>query len=265
MHPQGGSPQPPSVPALQLEHVWLSFDGATVLEDISLTLPEGEFLGLIGPNGGGKTVLLRVLTGLLPPDRGRVEIFGRRPEKARGLIGYVPQYPRFDSRFPIRVRDVVLMGRLGRRRFFRGWRAEDRDRATEALARMEIESLAGRQVGDLSGGQLQRVLIARALATRSRILVLDEPTASLDTRIGTGFYEKLQQLSREMTIILVSHDIAVLNRYVSVVACLNRRLHYHGTKQITREMIEATYGCPVDFIVHAHSHRVMAEHRGNGG
>jgi len=141
---------------------------------------------------------------------------------------------------------------------------EDRRRAEEALHRMEIADLAGRQIGHLSGGQLQRVLIARALASDAKILLLDEPTASLDTRIGTEFYDKLQELARDMTVVMVSHDIGVLNRYVSVVACLNRRLHYHGTKDITTEMIEATYGCSVDFIVHSHSHRVVPDH-GDGG
>jgi zinc transport system ATP-binding protein len=249
-----------AVPAIDLEHVWLSFRGMTVLEDISLTIEPGEFVGIIGPNGGGKSVLLKVILGLLKPDRGRVRIFGHAPERAGGEFAYVPQYPPFDPRFPIRVMDVVMLGRLGTRGLLHRHTAEDRERAMNALREVQADALAEREIGKLSGGQLQRVLIARGLATDARLLLLDEPTASLDSAVVGPFYELLQRLSTRMTVILVSHDLSVMSQHVRSVACLNRTLHYHHSKEITREMVEDTYGCPVDFVIHRHSHVVLADH-----
>lgn len=246
--------------ALELEDVWLSFRETPVLEAIDLRLEEGEFLGIIGPNGAGKSVLLRVILGLLAPDRGRVRVFGRPPAESRGQLAYVPQYVDFDRDFPIRVRDVVLMGRQHHAGILHRFDDEDVARAREALEGLEIAHLADRQVGRLSGGQLQRVLVARALAVDARLLILDEPTASLDPRVGMEFYERLSALGGRITVILVSHDIGVVTRHVTSIACLNRRLHYHHSREITQEMIEETYGCPVDFVVHEHTHRVLEDH-----
>jgi zinc transport system ATP-binding protein len=231
-----------------------------VLEGVDLQVNQGDFLAIIGPNGGGKTVLLKVILGLLTPDRGQVRVFGKPPHRARGQIAYVPQYPRFDPGFPIRVLDVVLMGRL--RGGFLGARfeSEDCERAHAALDEMGLSDAADKQIGRLSGGQLQRVLIARALAVNARFLILDEPTASLDPQIAGELYERLKSSADEMAVIVVSHDIGVISQHVKTVACMNRRLHYHASKEITEEMIEATYGCPVDFMVHRHTHRVLEDH-----
>ncbi len=249
-----------TLPAIDVRHVWLSFRGATALEDVTLSIEPGEFVGIIGPNGGGKSVLLKVILGLIKPDRGTVRIFGQPPEQAGGAFAYVPQYPPFDPRFPIRVLDVVKLGRLGARRMLRRHTVADRERAMQALAEVQAEHLAGREIGKLSGGQLQRVLIARGLATDARLLLLDEPTASLDSSVVGGFYELLKRLSERMTIVLVSHDLSVMSKYVRSVACLNRTLHYHHSKEITREMVEEAYGCPVDFVIHRHSHVVLEDH-----
>jgi len=253
-----------AVPAIDVRHVWLSFRGMTVLEDVTFSIGPGEFVGIIGPNGGGKSVLLKIVLGLLKPDRGEVRIFGRPPEQVGGAFAYVPQYPPFDPRFPIRVLDVVMLGRLGARGLLRRHTAEDRERAMAALREVQAEHLAGREIGKLSGGQLQRVLIARGLATDARLLLLDEPTASLDSSVVGGFYELLQRLSKSMTIVLVSHDLSVMSKYVQSVACLNRTLHYHHSREITREMVEEAYGCPVDFVIHRHSHVVLGDHAEGG-
>jgi zinc transport system ATP-binding protein len=229
----------------------------SVLEDVNLRLEEGGFLGLIGPNGGGKTVLLKVILGLLRPDRGSVSIFGAPPGATRGLVSYVPQHARFDPTFPISVRDVVLMGRAASARLARRYTAHDRERAAQALSRMRLEAVADRQVGRLSGGEAQRTLIARALATDARLLLLDEPTANLDARMEREFYEVVAALPPAVTLILVSHDVGVMHQHVKTVACLNRRLFYHHSREITQEMIEEAYGCPVDIIVHRHTHRVL--------
>jgi zinc transport system ATP-binding protein len=131
-----------------------------------------------------------------------------------------------------------------------------------ALATVEIAPLAGRPIGTLSGGQLQRVLIARALAQQPELLLLDEPTASLDERIGTGVWDLLEELSKSMTVVVISHDIGAISRHVRTVACLNRRLHAHPSRELTPEILEATYGCPIDLIAHGHPHRVLGQHEG---
>jgi zinc transport system ATP-binding protein len=248
--------------AVDLRNVWLTLRREPVLEDVSLTINEGEFLGLIGPNGAGKTVLLKVILGLLRPDRGSVRVLGMSAAEARGKVAYVPQYASFDADFPIRVIDVVLMGRLARGRLLRWHTSADRARALAALDEVGLTGLAGRQVGKLSGGQVQRVLIARALAVDARLMLLDEPTASLDPRAGGELYRLLEDLTARMTVVLVSHDVGVMYRHVGKVACLNRRLHYHESHELTQEMMEQTYGAPVDVVVHAHSHRVLDSHDG---
>jgi len=247
-------------PVVDMRDVWLSLRRMPVLEGIDLQLAEGDFLAIIGPNGGGKTALLNVILGLLTPDRGQVKVFGMSPKRARGRVAYVPQYPRFDPTFPIRVLDVVLMGRLKGGLVGGGFSEEDCRRAHAALAEMGMAEAADKQIGRLSGGQLQRVLIARALAVDAGLLILDEPTASLDPQIAGNLYERLKSGSSEMTVIVVSHDIGVISHHVKTVACMNRRLHYHRSKEITEEMVEATYGCPVDFMVHRHTHRILEDH-----
>ncbi len=251
-----------SAPPVLLRDVSFRYGAAPVLESVDLRLDEGDFLGIIGPNAGGKTTLLKIILGLLAPDRGSVEIFGRPPAESRGVIGYVPQYARFDASFPIDVLDTVRMGRLGVRRRERS--KESRAAARAALDRVDLSGMADEQIGELSGGQLQRVLIARALASEPRILLLDEPTASVDTRIGRSVYELLERLSERMTIVLASHDIGVISRHVKTIACLNVRLHYHQSRELTPEMVEAAYGCPVDLVAHGHPHRVLPSHESEG-
>jgi len=252
-----------SIPAVLMRDVSYRYREAAVLESVDLLLNEGDFLGIIGPNAGGKTTLLKIILGLLEPDRGSVEVFGRSPRKARGTIGYVPQYARFESRFPIDVLDMVRMGRLGRGR--REGARKAREAALVALEHVDLVDQACEQIGRLSGGQLQRVLIARALASEPRILLLDEPTASVDTRIGQSVYGLLERLSDTLTVVLVSHDIGVISRYVKTIACLNVRLHYHHSRELTPGMVEAAYGCPVDLVAHGHPHRVLPSHPVEGG
>lgn len=245
---------------VDIRDLWLRLQEQPVLESVNLSIAEGDFLGIIGPNGGGKTCLLKTILGLLTPCQGRVRVFGTEPAAARRQIGYVPQIARFDPAFPIAVLDVVLMGRLGHRGCFHSHTRHDRLIAEQALEQVGAADLRHRRVGRLSGGELQRVLIARALAVEPRLLLLDEPTASLDPERGHEFGRLLSRLSRCMTIVLVSHDLGVIASQVTSIACLNRRLHYHPTREITREVIENTYGCPVDSLVHRHVHRVVPTH-----
>jgi zinc transport system ATP-binding protein len=250
---------------ISLRHVWASYDHQTVLQDVTLSVKALDFIGIVGPNGGGKTTLFRVLLGLLPPTGGEVRIMGMPVERGRRQIGYVPQLMTFDSEFPIRVWDVAQMGRLGSRGLLRRYTAEDEEVVADALRRVDMLDQRERAFGDLSGGQRQRVYIARALATEPSILLLDEPLASVDPRVSSNIYELLEKLNRSITIMMASHDIGAISSHVKTVGCLNRRLFYHGGETLTSEMLELAYQCPVDLIAHGVPHRVFPEHGTKGG
>ncbi|MDY0091590.1 MAG: ABC transporter ATP-binding protein [Candidatus Vecturithrix sp.] len=244
-----------------LHHVWVKYNDVVALEDVNLCLHAGDFVSVIGPNGGGKTSLLKLLLGLVKPTQGRVEVLGKAPEQARQEIGYVPQQATLDKHFPISVWDIALMGRLGRIPLLKKYTADDRDLASEALQKVKLYDLKDRHIAKLSGGQQQRVLIARALVTNPKLLLLDEPTASVDAEIKRDIYELLVELNDQMTIVMVSHDIGVVSSYTKTIACLNRTLVYHEEKTLTPEMLATTYQCPIDLIAHGVPHRVLAPHQ----
>ncbi|OGT74996.1 MAG: ABC transporter [Gammaproteobacteria bacterium RIFCSPLOWO2_12_47_11] len=240
---------------IEIENVSFSYTRAPVLRNVSLTVPEGEFLGIVGPNAGGKSTLIKLILGLLQPGSGTIRVLGNDPVMARSHIGYVPQYPTFSRRdFPINVMDTVLMGRLGFTSHFGGYSKNDREIATETIQAVEIADTANRPVGTLSGGQLQRVLIARALACKPEILILDEPTANIDMRVEEDIFGLLKHYNENMTIIVVSHDIGFISGYVDRVACLNQTLICHTTDEISGKTIEELYGAPVRMIHHSHQH-----------
>lgn len=245
---------------ISIRHLWAGYESENVLEDINLSVWETDFIGLIGPNGGGKTTLIKVLLGLLPPSRGEVHVVGKSIKEGRRHVGYVPQVVQFDRDFPISVWDVARMGRLGQRRLLQRYTAEDNEIVAQALRRVDMLDLRDRPIGALSGGQRQRVYIARALAAEPEILLLDEPTASVDPKVSSSIYELLSRLNDHVTILMISHDMSVMSSHVKTVGCLNRRLFYHGAKQITPEMLEAAYQCPIDLIAHGVPHRVFPEH-----
>jgi len=246
---------------VSIKDIWVHYDGIPILEGISLSVASGDFLGIIGPNGGGKTTLLKVILGLVNPSHGRVYVLGQAPERSRHRIGYVPQYNLFDREFPINVRDTVLMGCNGKAGLIRRYSREDKELAQGALKTVGMLSYQKHQIGKLSGGEQQRVFIARALVSRPKLLLLDEPTASVDSSMQIQFYELLVKLKKDMTIIMVSHDISAVSIYVDKIACLNHQLFYHGSKEIEPEVLEATYKCPVQMIAHgAIPHRVLKEH-----
>jgi len=237
-------------PVLLLEKLSFSFGGPVVLDHVDLSIAEGEFVGLVGPNGGGKSTLLKIVLGLLQPVSGRVEVLGLAPVRARSAMGYVPQFASFPRDFPISAEEVVLQGRLGHGRLLGGYRGADREAARLAMTETGVRDLRRRPIGSLSGGQLQRVLIARALAAQPRLLILDEPTASVDPRAETDIFDLLKELKTRMTILVVSHDIGFISHYVTRVVCLNRNLVCHTTSELTGEMIQQLYGAPVRMIHH---------------
>jgi len=250
-----------TAPVIEVEDVWVRLHDHTVLEEVNVAVYPDDFYAIIGPNGGGKTTLLKVILGLLRPTRGTVRILGETGATARRKIGYVPQFRTFDFEYPISVREMVLSGRLGHiNRIPRRYGAEDHARTEEALETMGIAGLADRQIRNLSGGEQQRAIIARALVGDPKVLLLDEPTVYVDAPTAAQFYHILDGLREQMAIVLVTHDIGVIPEHVTRVACLNRRLYTHDTNEITADMLEAAYHCPVDLIAHGVPHRVLSEH-----
>lgn len=237
-----------NAPAVEFRDVSLGFGAVPVLEHINLQLNAGEFFGLIGPNGAGKTTLLRLVLGLDHPDLGTVRVLGTDPRVSRHRIGYVPQHPTFRRDFPITVSEVIRLGQLGSA----APAGKLADSLATALRALELEDLAHRRIGTLSGGQLQRVLIARALACEPELLILDEPTANIDLRAEQNIFSLLRQYNDRMTIVVVSHDVAFISEFVDRVGCLNRTLVCHHTDDITGKTIEQLYGAPVRMIHHHH-------------
>ena len=223
-----------------------------ILDDITFHIDEGIFLGLIGPNGGGKTTLLKLMLGLLPLQEGQIEIFQRVPtdlESHRWLIGYVPQRHEVDKNFPASTLDVVLMGAIGKAGLFRRIPAKSRQRAEQMLERVGLAELRDRPIGRMSGGQQQRAFIARALVSEPRLLVLDEPTSGLDSSGQHQFLHMVRELQRDLrlTVIMVSHDVGQLSHYSDQIACLNRRLHWHDKAELLEDhVIQHVYTCELD-------------------
>jgi zinc transport system ATP-binding protein len=237
---------------VDIDNVSFNYGSVPVLENISLKIHEDEFIGIIGPNASGKSTLLKLILGLLQPDKGTIRKFNHDGKDIRNHIGYVPQHITFSRDFPITVNEVVMMGHVtSDSKLFR-FNKNAIDQAKQAMQALEIEDVAKRQIGSLSGGQLQRVLIARALVCEPEILILDEPTSNVDMRIEEDIFSLLKNYSEHMTIIVVSHDIAFISGYVDRVACLNRTLVCHNTESISGKMIEELYDAPVKMIHHHH-------------
>ncbi len=235
-----------SQPVIELSKVSFKYGGQVTLDDVALTINEGDFTALIGPNGGGKTTLLKIILGLLQPYRGEVHVMGKTPGEASSCIGYVPQNVHLNTSFPVTVLDVVLMGRIHPGRLFRRNSEKDRHEALQALEKMEIADLADHRIGKLSGGQRQRVFISRALVTDPRLLLLDEPTASIDARGQEDFFRLLSQLNETITILVVSHDFYSITPYLKSVACVNRRLHYHMQTPGPDDALDLAFRCTVE-------------------
>jgi len=252
---------------IELENVTVRYQELVALEDVSLKVTPGEFLALIGPNGSGKTTLIKAILGLVTPAAGTVRLFGKLPQKLNGewrRVGYVPQIAQIDPRFPIRVFDVVLMGRYGQLGLIRRPGRRDREAAWRALERVGMEDLAQRSIGRLSGGQRQRVFVARALATEPELLLLDEPTTGVDVGTTEGLFDLLVELHRQgITILVASHDVGVVAQHVNQVACLNRRLVAHGRPQevLSGEVLECMYGPQAALVGHGEvPHLVVRRH-----
>lgn len=252
---------------IQLENVSYSYaiGAKPALEDVTLSIPRGEFATVVGPNGGGKSTLFKLILGFLKPQTGTVQLFGEAPERSRYRVGYAAQQAKVDYRFPIAAFDVALAGRFGvaprpdatlwekfsRGFFFRFSRA-DKEKALHALELMGVADLRFKSFGSLSGGQRQRVLIARALCSDPDLLVLDEPTNNIDPKTTEMFYETLAKLNQTVSILMASHDLGVVSKLVDTVVCVNRTVRVHPTSEFNGDLVRELYGSDVRLVRHDH-------------
>lgn len=239
-------------PAIEIRNLSFSYEKTLVLSDVNFSVDAGDFLAIIGPNGGGKSTLMKLIVGLLKPSEGDVRVFGEKVPSKKVSIGYVPQNTNRNLEFPITVAETVSTGLPLYK--------SNPQKVKEALETVKMESFAGRRLGELSGGERQRVLIARALAADPQILFLDEPSSNIDAQGQEDLYGLLAELNAKMTIVIVSHDLMVLSNHVKSVACVNRTVHFHSGSKITPEMVQSMYGCEVDLIAHGVPHRVLGTH-----
>ena len=235
---------------IKIEHVSFGYSRNAVLEDANLTVHERDFIWVVGPNGGGKTTLLKLMLGLLQPASGKVTVFGRNPQDVRSRIGYMPQYVDIDPHFPVSVMDIVLMGRLGNGHGFGRYSHDDRLAAERALAGVGLEDLGDRHFSTLSGGQQRRLLIARALASEPEILMLDEPMANLDLVVAEDIQALLHRLNEKLTVVMVSHDPALVSKNVKNVVCVNRTVAIHPTCEVDSRMLGDLYRGQVRMVRH---------------
>lgn len=246
---------------VELKNVSAGYAGEIVLEDINIDIFGNDFIGIIGPNGGGKTTLLKVILGLIKPYKGTVRFHDDRHGKSSDSVGYLPQINQIDQRFPISVIDVVLSGLMSKEGLFSRYSGKQKKHAEDLLNQLGIFNLKKKNIGQLSGGQLQRVYLCRAVISSPHLLMLDEPNTFVDTKFETDFYEILKKLNKEMAIIVVSHDVGTISWYVKTIACVNRNLHYHPSNHITQEQL-ASYNCPIQIITHGDvPHTVLEIHK----
>lgn len=248
--------------AVHLENVSVYYGQTPAVSNVCLEIAEGEYLGIIGPNGGGKSTLLKAILGLVPVTSGMIEIFGHNLKDSKKHIGYVPQFAQIERNFPISLIDVVITGRPNPGIHpFSHHSKNDMQIVETLLEKVGLSELANRQVSELSGGEFQKMLIARALAVQPQLLILDEPTASVDAVSRSQIFNLLAELSKTITIILVTHDLMAVSSQVHRLACMNTELVYHGEPELSNDIVNHLYGCPVDLIAHGVPHRVLQEHQ----
>jgi zinc transport system ATP-binding protein len=234
-----------------MKNVTFAYNKMPILENVNLKIKHGEFASIIGPNGSGKTTLLKLMLGLIKPARGKISVLGKKPEKSRLKLGYMPQNANLDTQFPVNVMDVVLMGRLGYT-FGGKYSKNDHGAAMEALSEVKLDELSNRRFSEISGGQRQRVLIARALCSNPELLLLDEPTSNIDPDVEETIFEILRELNQRMTILVVSHDIGVVSQVVKSVICVNRQVFIHPTSELNGQIIKDIYGPDLRIVRHDH-------------
>jgi zinc transport system ATP-binding protein len=235
-----------------------SYDAKVVLHDVNFRVNESDFIGVIGPNGGGKTTLLKVILGLIKPSSGKIIFNHELINSTR--IGYLPQISTGDVSYPLTVTDVILSGMMIRKKIISRMSSSDKKRAQEVIDELGLSEMKNSSLSELSGGQLQRVFLGRAIIGEPKLLLLDEPGNFVDSTFENDFYEKLKRLNQRMAILMVSHDIGIISSHVRSYACVNGNLHYHPSSEITNEQL-LSYGCPIQLITHGEvPHTVLKQH-----
>lgn len=248
---------------IELHKVSVAYEGCEALHEVDLTIAAGDFLGVIGPNGGGKTTLVKAILGAVPYT-GRIDFAPELFADGERLIGYMPQISDFDRAFPISVEEVVLSGLQGRRGFLHRYTRADRQKAFNLLCEMGLETVAHHPIGQISGGQMQRALLCRAIVADPKVLILDEPTNFVDNQFERELYHTLRHLNERMAIVMISHDIGTITSVVKEIVCVNRTVHRHHSNRITPEQL-ANYNCPIQLLSHGRiPHTVLEHHPGDG-
>lgn len=255
-------------PIIEIKNLNAGYDGRSVLRDVNLTVYERDFLGIIGSNGGGKTTLIKCILGLLKPTSGEIILASHLTADSQLstlncqlTMGYLPQYNSIDRKFPITVKDVILSGLSSKKSLISRFTAQHREKAHQVIARMGLEGLEERAIGALSGGQLQRALLGRAIISDPEVVILDEPSTYIDKRFEARLYELLAEINKDCAIILVSHDIGTVLQQVKSIACVNETLDYHPDTSISGEWLERNFNCPIELLGHGTlPHRVLGEH-----
>jgi zinc transport system ATP-binding protein len=236
-----------------------SYGDNVVLKDINFRVSENDFIGVIGPNGGGKTTLLKVILGLLKPLEGKI-VFNNELLNEKS-IGYLPQMSTGDINYPVTVTDIVLSGLMISKGIISRMSSSDKKKAEMVIAELGLKEMASSTLNELSGGQMQRVFLGRAIIGNPKLLLLDEPGNFVDTTFENDFYEKLRDLNNRMAILMVSHDVGTISSHIKSFACVNRSLHYHPSHEITNEDLLA-YGCPIQLVTHGDiPHTVLKYHK----
>lgn len=249
-----------SKPIIEIKNLTAGYEDRTVLRNVNLVVNKHDFVGIIGPNGGGKTTLVKCILGLLKPISG--EVLYKGDSQPQFSIGYLPQSNSIDRKFPITVEEVILSGLSSQKSLTSRFNAAHREKARQVIQRMGLEGLQHRAIGKLSGGQLQRTLMGRAIISDPALVVLDEPSTYIDKRFEARLYEILAEINHNCAIILVSHDIGTVLQQVKSIACVNETLHYHPDTEISDEWLQQNFNCPIELLGHgALPHRILAEHK----
>lgn len=246
---------------VDIKNLSARYDNDLVLRNVNLSVNSDDFIGFIGPNGGGKSTLLKLILGLHRPETGSINYYSEGKEVPYLSMGYLAQSSEIENKFPISAFDIILSGLIGEKGFKLKPKRVQKKKVDAILEQFEIKELRNANISELSGGQAQRVLLGRAVVSDPTLLLLDEPNTFLDNTASSHLYALLKELNQRMAIVLVSHDVGTISPYIKTIACINQNLHYHASNKLDQKVLDS-YNCPIELITHGHvPHRVLHEHK----